>query len=157
LNRSFALLLKLEGSYSETESGYSDNKIGEVGVAAGVRWILNPGGFVEVSLYSVFGGSWVFGKSESKPNPPVNTSDTYGYDIGLGVGFAVEKKLLDNLYLRFETLVGRFGYQYDKQTVSTTLIDLVTNEPVIDKTHDHDKSIYALLAFSPAIELRMAF
>jgi hypothetical protein len=153
LNRSFALLLKLEGTYRNDENAYSDSNQGGLGLATGARWILNPGGFVELSLYSIVGGDWSFGKTTFKTVADYHTH-FYGYDIGLGVGLAVEMRLLANLYLRFESLVGKFGYQYSKQEGDGNLDGIGT---LYGNGNWHNKSIYALLAFSPTIELRMAF
>ncbi len=153
LNRSFALLLQLQGSYLNREDAYSDTNQGQLGLAAGARWILNPAGFVRLSFYSVVGGSWIFGKTEIKGYTNYNSGAGYhshvnGYDIGLGVGFAAEMKLLDNLYLRLETLVARFGYQYYKEDYHGYPYEV---------NNAHYKSIYVLVAFSPTIQLRMAF
>ncbi len=155
---SLALLFQGGVSYSDNDSSGGNYEYYNVGVSilAGLRWILNPGGAVEVSTYGAFSGSWSFGFSdiESDFEPPENLESwvvknrSISYSLGFHIGLALERKLLDNLYLRLESSLVRvaYGYGENKQTFSDE-----------ERSTSNSKSFSTGLAFSPAIQLRLAF
>jgi len=153
LGESWALMFQLSGSY--TDNGDSQRVSPELALSLsanlGTRWIINPGGAVEISPYVLLGGGMqemkevlVGYKSDGAPV----YSDPSGTVIGLGVGLVLERKLIDNLFLRLESLVAEITYSHvEGSTLSTD--DKVSNLAVNRFTAD--------LAFTPSIQLRLTF
>jgi hypothetical protein len=151
LSRSLALMIDGSASYTSSESSTSDlsNTSSNLGVGLGLRWLLNPDGAVEVSIAATLSGYWstwdywLMDLSSSK-------LDVYSYTVSAGVGLVLERKLLDNLYLRLESNLVRLGYswfEYKNTWVDTRVVS--------SKSSSH--SFNAGVALSPSIQLRLTF
>lgn len=130
---------------------------GAVGGATGMRWNFNPGGPVEVSGTVVAAGWWQ--GVEGIDHNWMTTSQggiekvdlkyaTNAFSVGLAFGLVLERKLLDNLFLRFESRLLNAYYTQVESSAQTLDADVTT---------DKDTRLSAGLAFSPAIQLRLEF
>jgi hypothetical protein len=121
----------------------------------GARWVFNPGGVVELSgivaavgLVELQQGDTLdIIQNENDQTEYVYLDfETITYSMGLALGLALEKKLLDNLFLRFESrfIKGYYG-------LSTTTSELQDGS---DDTHEF-KVFNTELVFTPTIQLRL--
>ncbi|MBU1240285.1 hypothetical protein KKF84_18175 [Myxococcota bacterium] len=110
-------------------------------VAIGFRYIFNPRGAVEISA---FGGlSFVYGTQTQETDTEEWTSRSLA--PGLVVGLALERCLLDNLYLRLHTTIGSVYYSTVK-----------SEEKDSGATADMNQ-IRGGISLNPGIQLRLTF
>jgi len=110
-------------------------------VALGLRYLFNPRGAVELS---VFGGlSLAYGDSTWKSDSEDWTNRTLSY--GLVAGLALERRLMDNLYLRFQTTMGNVFYSSVETKIDGTAGTTNTSQ------------FRGGIALSPGIQLRLTF
>jgi hypothetical protein len=145
-----------DGSFSYWKgisSGALDASNKGVGLSIGWRRLFNPGGVVEVSAIGVLTGNWNFsdfwGTSTTDQTTTVYTYSFYSYSFGLLVGLVLERKLLDNLYLRLESSLGQVSYNWSEYKG--------TNTSTQETSRSGSGGLSAGLALSPAIQLRMVF
>ena len=148
----------LEGTYSHT--GNQDAIIAgampkvtshSMMGTAGVRYVFNPGGAVELSLYGAASLYYltIDGEDSSAADPDDTRSTHNGYKGAIGsVGLAVERKLMKNLYLRLSTTLASIRYStstYEETSVSGA-------------TAGHTFSIWdGGINFKPSLQLRLTF
>jgi len=131
------------------------------GGALGCRFIVNPKGPVEFSLLGIpyvdyQGGRTRYVNNPSDPNNSQTTTLQTGYLVGgVQLGVAVEKELLENLYLRLQTSVldfnGRWGFMDTKYTgANVQPTDAVAKPPT-------QVRVAADLNIAPALEIRLRF
>lgn len=122
-------------------------------VAAGPRFVLNPGGIVEVSAFVLAGGaySYLFQRSQAEigPTPQRQEGKATAWSAGATAGLILERELVSRLALRFS--VGVLAASY---TRVTSRVDLAAIGDLSErKQHAYDFG----LRFSPGLELRLAF
>ncbi len=162
LTKHLCLLFDVAGSYTTWDSDNSDpiveyrsSKSALVNATIGLRWIFNPSGIVEVSGIMSVGALWNYDNVEQQ----VASTDEYGeleylkedshghlYSGGLEFGLALERKLLDNLFLRFQSSVVCAYYGQGNYTTSV---------PEGSTGTQTSKRFDIALAFSPMIQLRL--
>jgi len=164
LSEHLALTFDVSGSYSnldrdsesEKHSFYNNlNYMYSASASAGVRWIFNPNGAVEVSGLvlvsgSIDGNDGEYSKyiddGESEGGYVTLDQESRSFYLGCDIGIAFERKLMDNLFLRFQTSVVKSHWGRH-----------ITDSELVDGTTDTNKSsIFNIgLSFVPAIQLRL--
>lgn len=148
------LLLALHGhaSYENKENDKKELLHSErsAGAAVGLRWIFNPGNTVEASATTQIGGYVIRNK---RRYPTFGEEQQYEIlttrKIGISLGFALEKALASNLYLRFESMIATVGWGHGKLRRDIELDD-------DDTKNEHTDLSEASLAFQPTLLLRLA-
>lgn len=162
LSRNLALLFDVYGGFADYDNDIGEDVWGSLidqsyhaGASAGIRWIFNPGGIVEIS--GIISASGLFSGSKSENIDSVQEGDAeserlilkgedINYSVGLELGLALERKLLDNLYLRFQSsLLGGYWGVTDS-----------TEETIDGPDEEFRRRLVSIgLAFTPMIQLRM--
>jgi len=155
LGESAALMLRVSAGTSDREYGTANlswaykRETTNLGIDAGLRWIFNPGGIVEVATYISLGGSWYWSEYTSLGGSgDWWKSDGYSYSIGLTAGLVLERELLDRLYLRLTSSLAGLSYSWSESKYT----DSEGPEP-----KSNSNTITGGLVFSPAIQLRFLF
>jgi hypothetical protein len=167
LGRSLFLLaqprgLYHKGTYEPPNPGLESAEFEELrlGLEAGIRWVANPGGVVEVGMshlasveYNQYvqdgpGGFLVFGAESVDADQVV---------VGLSNAFLAERRLIPHLWLRLG--VGLFGMHYYSTKIVTTeeVEDEVTGETNQTEEDSSDRGIRAGLSPSFSLQVRLAF
>jgi hypothetical protein len=122
VTRGVRLMLGMSGSYTKKIDAKSDvpNPAPEstwlLGGGIGVRWVLNPGGVVELSpalLLGVHGGRVnedIDSVTDSNGVPYMTRYDEVSLGTDARFGIVLEHALLPNLHVRFEAYFLRAGY-----------------------------------------------
>jgi hypothetical protein len=157
LSHRLNLMFLASGSYSKPE-GDEGPEFSGFGISAGVRWLFNPQGRVQISGFGLisYHGFWVTDsdtRNEYDSNGNLVSSrtlscETNSYNVGAGLGLAFEIGLLDNLHLRFSSQFLKATYDHGEAVYK--------HDEVVDNK-DTSNSFSARLEFSPTIELRMLF
>jgi hypothetical protein len=120
--RSVRLMLGASGNYSKRVHAKSDvpdtspESRWILGGGVGVRWVLNPGGVVELSpalLLGMHGGrvnQYVGSVRETNGISYMTRYDEVSLGVDGRLGIVLERALLPNLHLRFEAYFLRGGY-----------------------------------------------
>jgi hypothetical protein len=153
LSERSAILMKLTITYSEWDSNrFTAPKAGwrkGIGAHLGYRWVFNPGGWIEFSVSMLIGGDWYWDDwSYRVPGLSGPEFKQYKYVIGTGIGVALEKELLKNFYLRFESLLLSFSY---------TRVEARQEYLGVDEMFEHGNKLGGGLTLNPSIQLRLAF
>ncbi|MBW1807396.1 MAG: hypothetical protein JRJ87_04320 [Deltaproteobacteria bacterium] len=153
LSERSSILMKLTITYSEWDSNrYSTSKEGwrkGIGTHLGYRRIFNPGGWIEFSVSMLIGGDWYWDDwSYSASGLSSQEFKHYLYVIGVGIGVALEKELLKNFYLRFESLLLSFSY---------TRVEARVDYLGVEEMYEHGNKIGGGLTLNPSVQLRLAF
>jgi hypothetical protein len=122
-----------------------------IGGSVGLRYTTNPGGLVEVSVFGVGALSLasLHRKTESLSYGDTTVeTDGSATTFGLGVGFALDRELLEGLFLRFSTLVF-------KATYTTGSGDYRDSDISFD--YGTASRLLAGVELKPSIQLRMSF
>ena len=123
--------------------------------SVGVRWIFNPSGPVEVSGTASIAGVIAGNKGKYlQYMDDENLEQNYAqvdheeriYGLGCEIGIAFERKLMDNLFLRFQTALvqAHVGKEIDKYKQTDGTNDTVEG-----------RSVNVGFAFTPSIQLRL--
>jgi hypothetical protein len=144
VNESWALVANVMATYDEArENGAIRSLSTGLGVSAGARWILNPGGTVEVSPVATFDGRW----SRADARDPSWRTRVTSYSANLVLGLVLERELTDSLFLRLESPIVEAGYRWGDMASSW--------DGVVDRSEIAGYG--ATLALAPSIQLRMVF
>ncbi|MEK7704613.1 MAG: hypothetical protein AAB426_06605 [Myxococcota bacterium] len=146
------VLFQLAGDYARDSDETTTDKAYVVTGSVGFRALYNPGAVVEVSSYGVVAFSAASLSEEY--------DDGYGYGVsdstegsswtgGVGAGLALDRKLLDGLYLRFSTLVLKATYTSSSGQFSTA--------DGYSETFPDSTRVVVGLDLKPSIHLRMEF
>jgi hypothetical protein len=122
-----------------------------IGGSVGLRYTTNPGGLVEVSVFGVGALSLasLHRKTENLSyGGAIVETDGSATTFGLGVGFALDRELLEGLFLRFSTLVF-------KATYTTGSGDYRDSDISFD--YGTASRLLAGVELKPSIQLRMSF
>jgi len=127
---------------------FADGSSQRVGanLAAGPRLVLNPDAPIEVSLYGLTSFGWA--RSSASQEGEDQVSQHYG--VGGRLGLAVERELVDNLSLRFESSLLEASYSWSGLSGSAADVDGDTVAPVASR-------LSANLNLSPGVQLRVSF
>jgi hypothetical protein len=138
----------------------NDSSYADAGLSVGLRYVINPGGIVEVSpLFNV-----ALGYSYSGPQKDyeqTTTTDSASTSVGTSVGIALERQLLPNLYVRVATTLFAASYQWGSvhyNSVGGSAVDSygnVVNTTAVN-TRNSTASLHAGLSVSPSLSLRLA-
>jgi hypothetical protein len=142
LARSTWLVTQAQASYLTGSSSGRDSEQGVLAVNAGVRQVFNPGGRIEVSGFVVAGVAYgttsatgvTLGEVNSKTSASVTSE-------GLSAGLALERELVDALYLRLSSGIVAASYYELSSSASTRKTD----------------GLSLGLRFTPGIEVRYQF
>jgi hypothetical protein len=139
-------IFQVSGDYAR-DSNDDTTDSAWVGTASlGVRHLYNPGGVVEVSTFAVGALSYA---SLSETYNDSMSSEGSAWTIGGGLGFCLDRKLIDALYLRFSTLILKATY---------TSSSGETVDSFGDTASAGDSSrIIAGLDLKPSVQLRLEF
>lgn len=122
-----------------------------IGGSVGLRYTTNPGGLVEVSVFGVGALSLasLHEKTESLSyNDPDIESDGSATTFGLGVGFGLDRELIEGLFLRFSTLVFKATYTTGSGDYSDGYDSFA---------YGSTSRFLAGVELKPSIQLRMSF
>ncbi|MDB4975699.1 MAG: hypothetical protein JWN48_4040 [Myxococcaceae bacterium] len=144
------------GSSVSTASIFADDgKRWAVGGALGLRWVLNPGGVVEISpalQVGIHGAAVDHVASNVKTDGDgvvqADRSELKSRGVDGRVGLVLERVLLANLFLRFEAYFARAGYDHHE---SHTQLALGGRE------HAKQDAVGATFGFAPSLQLRLVF
>jgi hypothetical protein len=156
LSRRSALVFDGTFSYMKpVSSNLTDTSAKGGGLSLGWRQLLNPGGVIEISVVGVLAGDWHALDSgyqiinNEDDSTIVHRFHQYSYDVGVRVGLVLERKLIDNLYLRLESSIGQMSYFWSESRYTSLDTQKVSRSGA--------GGLSVSLAISPAIQLRMTF
>jgi len=135
-------------SQGEASLGDPSSQALDLSVQGGPRWLVNPDGPVEVSIYGLLStglSRWQF----SSPYDPDQSLTSRSYSVGADLGLVTERELMDDLYLRFQSSVLRSGYTWAEAPE-------YSGDPAQPRL-GVASGFSAGVALSPSVELRLAF
>jgi hypothetical protein len=164
LSERLRLGLGVSGSYSKSELDderdqasprYYPRKMGFVGAALSLRWVLNPKDALQVSPLVALGGQYSMAKGlQSTYVPSTDTeessylsADGHGHGVDARLGLVFEYALLPQLFLRLESHFLRVGYE------KTDAVTKVAGE----RQHERANSTSLAFGWLPILQLRFAF
>ncbi|HEX7478628.1 MAG TPA: hypothetical protein VF331_12530 [Polyangiales bacterium] len=165
VTRRLRLGLSVTGAYQKLEhsdqrpvgqtNNYFPGEQSQLGAALSARWVLNPGGVVEISPLAVLGvhRGWATGlQSTYVPTTTGSgpgtylTADATGAGIDVTAGLVLEYRLLQQLYLRFESSLARARHSH---------VDSVTHAGS-QRLHERLNQTNLSFGWQPVLQLRFA-
>jgi Outer membrane protein beta-barrel domain len=140
--------LPLEGDAGAVERTPTRSSLWSYGARTGLRWVVNPGGVVEVSPLLTLGYSRYRSKDQLSDSEPRGDRSQRSSVFDAQLGLVFERRLMEQLYLRLASSVLQLSRSHTRSDSHT--------DGGLSTLRD-DESTSVGLAFSPSIELRLTF